>query len=713
MLGQSEAKRPEFWTKLATKMGDTQFGKFARHVLGKLDSMMAKFLAAEKIQRDAFTTDLPLVQNALAEAYAQQLKRRGLSKDADRALAKFLNEDRVQYAQRAYHGTPHRGIKQFTTEKMGTGEGAQVYGWGLYFAGDEEIGEFYRKKLTGQSKGKIEFNGKTFYGSSRREMMDFAIEVQDVAGLSDNARDFLAALAMKHRGVVLDMSDDIGARMTVSEGEPDPAQHIVEVYDWLSGLDEQLNPPEGGQVYEVDIPDDTDLLDRDAKLRDQSPAVRDAVVGLLGGERLQWKRERTEDGERLTSGQMRIEVRGMGAELFDGKTKVGGYPTAAAAQAAAQKRADPAAMSGADAYNALSKKLGGDKAASLALADAGVRGLKYRDANSRGPDGGKSNYVIFRDEDVAIAGVRYSQAARGAAQLDLFPGELATKRSTVETNMVIDSKGTRARGGNVNSKGQQITATKQGLKRFWDWFEGSEATDGKGRPLVLYHSTNGDISQFETNRESTNSYGILGEMTVRRAGIFMTPDDKFSQEYLRDGAGQNVMQVYAALKRPLDLRTGLKASDEQELESAGISTRLVRNAQNYWELFDSDDSGKNEFVDGLKAAGYDGAIFMEDSPGGDSSGGETYVAFDATQIKSATGNIGTFDPANPDIRYSQAAGDALTMPDPDITRLAGKSITLDVDTGAGQATMTMPADRAVRDIQDRMAAAKKLVECLK
>ena len=36
--------------------------------------------------------------------------------------------------QAAFHGTPFAGvIEQFSTEFIGTGEGAQVYGWGLYF----------------------------------------------------------------------------------------------------------------------------------------------------------------------------------------------------------------------------------------------------------------------------------------------------------------------------------------------------------------------------------------------------------------------------------------------------------------------------------------------------------------------------------------------------------------------------------------------------
>lgn len=54
-----------------------------------------------------------------------------------------------------------------------------------------------------------------------------------------------------------------------------------------------------------------------------------------------------------------------------------------------------------------------------------------------------------------------------------------------------------------------------------------------------------------------------------------------------------------------------------------------------------------------KKAGYDGAIIREESKNGDTNH-DVYVAFDTTQIKSATGNNGDFDGRNPDIRYSRS-----------------------------------------------------------
>jgi len=48
----------------------------------------------------------------------------------------------------AFHGSPHK-FDKFTLDNIGTGEGAQAYGWGLYFADSESVARFYRDKLGG------------------------------------------------------------------------------------------------------------------------------------------------------------------------------------------------------------------------------------------------------------------------------------------------------------------------------------------------------------------------------------------------------------------------------------------------------------------------------------------------------------------------------------------------------------------------------------
>lgn len=52
----------------------------------------------------------------------------------------------VQQYSAAFHGSPHE-IDQFDLSKVGAGEGNQAFGHGLYFAGQKQVGEFYRDAI--------------------------------------------------------------------------------------------------------------------------------------------------------------------------------------------------------------------------------------------------------------------------------------------------------------------------------------------------------------------------------------------------------------------------------------------------------------------------------------------------------------------------------------------------------------------------------------
>tara|TARA_B100000424_G_scaffold108106_1_gene81459 strand:+ start:18179 stop:19720 length:1542 start_codon:yes stop_codon:yes gene_type:complete len=53
---------------------------------------------------------------------------------------------------KAFHSSPY-DFNKFLLEKIGTGEGAQAYGWGLYFAENPEVAKYYREAFEGQSGG--------------------------------------------------------------------------------------------------------------------------------------------------------------------------------------------------------------------------------------------------------------------------------------------------------------------------------------------------------------------------------------------------------------------------------------------------------------------------------------------------------------------------------------------------------------------------------
>jgi hypothetical protein len=48
--------------------------------------------------------------------------------------------------QAAYHGSPHK-FDKFSTEHIGSGEGNQGFGWGLYFTSSKDVAEYYRTGL--------------------------------------------------------------------------------------------------------------------------------------------------------------------------------------------------------------------------------------------------------------------------------------------------------------------------------------------------------------------------------------------------------------------------------------------------------------------------------------------------------------------------------------------------------------------------------------
>lgn len=72
-------------------------------------------------------------------------------------LDKLRNKHNYQYYQSAWHGSPH-DFDEFDLGAIGTGEGNQVHGWGLYFAKDKKVSKQYKdvlSKLQGSNKSSL------------------------------------------------------------------------------------------------------------------------------------------------------------------------------------------------------------------------------------------------------------------------------------------------------------------------------------------------------------------------------------------------------------------------------------------------------------------------------------------------------------------------------------------------------------------------------
>jgi hypothetical protein len=138
-----------------------------------------------------FATDLAAMRRNLAKTIAPALRPPTKSF----GNAQITNQPGlIDLAIEAHHGTPHK-VDRFSTEKIGTGEGAQAYGWGLYFADSKAVAESYQKTLSGGEYVPVESLRKYFtpgnlvpsYGGKDRvisfnegEQGDWSVTVQSV-----------------------------------------------------------------------------------------------------------------------------------------------------------------------------------------------------------------------------------------------------------------------------------------------------------------------------------------------------------------------------------------------------------------------------------------------------------------------------------------------------------------------------------------------------
>ena len=157
-------------------------------------------------------------------------------------------------------------------------------------------------------------------------------------------------------------------------------------------------------------------------------------------------------------------------------------------------------------------------------------------------------------------------------------------------------------GGSVKQKNLEQTETRQ----FKRWFKDSKVVDEDGKPLIVYHGSDADFNAFDMSKGRAN-------MDIQ--GAFFSPWDDDAAGY-----GGNVKAFYLSIKNPADEGTAYKALNRFKGQNeAGVKAR--------------------EYLESL---GYDGV----------NNSGEEYIAFHPEQIKSATDNVGLFDPMNPDTRYS-------------------------------------------------------------
>ena len=206
--------------------------------------------------------------------------------------------------------------------------------------------------------------------------------------------------------------------------------------------------------------------------------------------------------------------------------------------------------------------------------------------------------------------------------------------------------------------------------QFKEWFGKSKVVDEEGKPLVVYHGSTADFTEFSYKFVNRN-----GQADGR--GFYFTDNRSFAEGYQnKDG---KLFEVYLSIQKPLnpdkltitkaELRKILDAIDpsgdymanyaEDDRGYPGAAWRAKALNRTVNAIYDSSENnadilaelygsfgGGEVLAEVRKVSGYDGFIKK------DQNGNMIYIAFEPGQIKSATDNIGTYDRNNPDIRFS-------------------------------------------------------------
>ena len=148
---------------------------------------------------------------------------------------------------RAYHGSPH-SFEKFSTEKIGTGEGAQAYGHGLYFADREATAKIYRDNL---SKAKVKFAHPELGDISKDQLDD--ILLQEASRIAPNMEKRHADMMAVNTVDALTEGDDFNAMRRWVREQGGPPENEAAWNAVLKKAEEFKPQHTKGSMYEVDI----------------------------------------------------------------------------------------------------------------------------------------------------------------------------------------------------------------------------------------------------------------------------------------------------------------------------------------------------------------------------------------------------------------------------------------------------------------------------
>lgn len=265
-----------------------------------------------------------------------------------------------------YHGTPHRfpptpnnPLGEFDASKIGTGEGAQAYGHGIYLAENPRVAGEYQKMEANVLQSPVRtFKGQELQAGSPEY---HAATLVDSMGLN------------KARKEVANWIATADPRMT---REVEGWKQTLNTLNAATGKSDFKATASKGALYKADLPDEMidRMLDWDKRISDQPDIIKAAWQSWQQSKEAQKLKKQL-----MNQGRSQTEVEKMFANPT-GQTMHGWI------------------------YEGYGSAEGGEKPkVAKFLQSQGVLGVKYEDAGSRGQGGtGTQNFVVFPGEEKKV-----------------------------------------------------------------------------------------------------------------------------------------------------------------------------------------------------------------------------------------------------------------------------------------------------------------------
>ena len=269
-----------------------------------------------------------------------------------------------------YHGSPHRfppternPLGEFDASKIGTGEGAQSYGYGIYTAENPSVAREYLIENNWFDTSKATYKGKPidyWYDKAQRDQ-DLAIRTNNKQLLEDSN------VRLGYWENIMTHTPPEKVLKTVSD--PDYGWDKATEYAKSIELDKFKGIPQSGAFYKADLPDEkiAKMLDYDLPLHQQPPEVQAAVEKLMG---------------------LKVD-----------KTKLNEFDDALLNALQTDNTIIPKQPTNPMGYDLLRMLGKNDQEVARKLQELGVPGVRYFDAGSRDNMQGTRNFVIFPNEE--------------------------------------------------------------------------------------------------------------------------------------------------------------------------------------------------------------------------------------------------------------------------------------------------------------------------